>query len=84
MSKGSGLDKQKKTKEDDKCLIFHTDDGQCVRVTPEINGNGLWLRPYGRMRTSERHYMRKNGTGMYRRSTTNFAKVGNGLTFGVY
>ena len=83
MSKGSGLDKQK-TKEDDKCLIFHTDDGQCVRVTPETNGDGLWLRPYGKMRTSERHYMRKNGTGMYQRSGANFAKVGNGLTFGIY
>ena len=84
MSKGSWLNKQIKTTEDDRCLKFHTDDGQCIRVTPETNGDGLWLRPYGRMRASERHYMRKNGTGMYRRSAANFTKVGNGLTFGVY
>ena len=69
MSKDSGLDKQKKTKEDNQCLIYHTDDGQCVRVTQEINRSGLWLRPYGKLRTSERRYMIENGTGVYRRST---------------
>ena len=63
MLKGSGLNKQK-TKVEDTCLIFHTHDGQCVKVTPETNGDGLWLRPYGRIRASERHYMRKNGMGM--------------------
>ena len=83
MSKGSGL-KQHKIKEGDKCLIFHTDDGQCIKVTPETNGDGLWLRPHGKIRASERHYMRKNGMGMYRRSGANFAKVGNGLAFGIY
>ena len=86
MSKGSGLDKQcKKTKEDDQCLFYRTEDGQCIRVTPETNRKRLWLRPYGKqLRTSEGRYMIENGTGMYRRSSTNFAKVGNGLNFGVY
>ena len=55
--------KSRVLKKEDKCLILHTNDGQCVKVIPEINGDGVWLRPYGRIRAAESHYMRKNGSG---------------------
>ena len=71
----------------EKCMIFHTKDGDCIRVTPEKGGDGLWLRPYGStIPIKERRYLQKNGYGLYLRKSkgAGLQKIGEGLAFGVY
>ena len=46
---------------DDKCLIFHTNNGQRVEVKQEINGDGLWLTLDGRIRTAECYERKRIG-----------------------
>ena len=69
------------------CMIFHTKDGEYIKVTPEKGGDGLWLRPYGsRVSIKDQKYFRKNGQGLYLKKSrgSGIEKLGDGLAFGVY
>ena len=68
----------------DKCMMLHTKQCEIIRVTPESGGDGLWLRPYGKVLQRERDYLNKHGYGLYLRRGRGMEKIGQGLAFGIY
>ena len=55
-------------------------------MTPEVNGLGLFLRPYQKPHATDRQFMIKNGSGLYLRKTRGGAlqKIGDSLPMDIF
>ncbi len=72
-----------------KCMVYHTSDGECLRATPERNGDGIFLRPHGKISSIQYNYMARNGEGMYIKTTSGnggggLKKISSKMEFKVY